>query len=128
MAQNPAILRDNPGKDRKLWRPARVRKLRDEDETKWMYVFDDSLASDADYVLFLQSGHARIGIQPILDRMPNNGCFFYFDYDALGFEESVPQVFREGTASKGYLQLICGEPEGMPLMDGFFISLYRRRS
>lgn len=64
-------------------------KLRDEDETKWMYVFDDSLASDADYVLFLQSGHARIGIQPILDRMPNNGCFFYFDYDALWEKDNL---------------------------------------
>ena len=51
-----------------------------------------------------------------------------FDFEALGFAERMPQAFKESTASEGYLQLICGEPEGMPLMDGFFISLFRRRS
>lgn len=51
-----------------------------------------------------------------------------FDLESLGFEENMPEAFKGGTAAEGYLQLICGEPEGMPLIDGFFISLFRRRS
>ena len=50
-----------------------------------------------------------------------------FEYDSVAFDEKLPDIFKDSTAKDGYLQLVCGEPEGLPLMDGFFISVYRRR-
>ena len=50
-----------------------------------------------------------------------------FDLEAVGFEDKLPKELKNDTAAEGYLQLISGEPEGLPLLDGFFISLYRRK-
>ena len=50
-----------------------------------------------------------------------------FDLEAVGFEDKLPKELKNDTAAEGYLQLICGEPAGLPLLDGFFISLYRRK-
>lgn len=50
-----------------------------------------------------------------------------YDLEAVGFEDKLPGVLRNDTAAEGYLQLFSGEPEGLELLDGFFISLYRRK-
>ena len=50
-----------------------------------------------------------------------------FDLEAVGFEDRLPGELKNDTAAEGCLQLICGEPAGLPLLDGFFISLYRRK-
>lgn len=41
--------------------------------------------------------------------------------------EQLPEVLRSETTDKGYLQLVGGEPEGFPQLDGFFIARFRKR-
>ncbi len=49
------------------------------------------------------------------------------DYEAVSFYDTLPASLRCDSAKEGQLQLLSGLPEGMPVLDGFYISLFRRK-
>ncbi|MCI9306765.1 MAG: hypothetical protein HFI28_09915 [Lachnospiraceae bacterium] len=48
----------------------------------------------------------------------------HFPFEAVSLEDCLPKGLNEGTASKGYIQLLPGIHAG----DGFFIAKFRRKS
>jgi len=40
--------------------------------------------------------------------------------------EYLPEVLQGDTTDQGFLQIVSGEPEGMPVLDGFYIARFRK--
>ncbi|MBO6298686.1 MAG: 16S rRNA (cytosine(967)-C(5))-methyltransferase RsmB [Lachnospiraceae bacterium] len=50
-----------------------------------------------------------------------------FALEPVPIRERLPQALRTESAEEGYQQLLCGIPAGYPLVDGFFVSVFRRK-
>ena len=48
------------------------------------------------------------------------------DFKADSITPYLPECLQTDTAADGYTTLLTGIPEGMPLMDGFFIARFVR--
>ena len=51
----------------------------------------------------------------------------HYDLQPVPIRGRLPQALCTESADEGYQQLLCGIPADAPLVDGFFISVYRRR-
>ncbi|MBR5420597.1 MAG: 16S rRNA (cytosine(967)-C(5))-methyltransferase RsmB [Lachnospiraceae bacterium] len=49
-----------------------------------------------------------------------------FPLHPVDIYDRVPEALVKDTARQGYMQLLCGEPEGLPLTDGFFFAVFER--